>query len=173
MSSSCASGTALSDISQETQRGLQSGDDSAHQHALVPPLHMCSELLHTPMHLLHRMAYMKSQVFGPSLPDTVWDAQMEEEKKAAEGVEEAADTVASDTTGEPVVEAAAIQQQLNSLPAADKADKACPLSTACQHALQSFADAFSSGAACLALCRPRGFSASAVHQKVARVCYEA
>ena len=49
---------------------------------------------------------------------------MEEEKKSAEGVEEAADTAAIDTTGEPVVEAAAIQQQLDSIPAADKADKA-------------------------------------------------
>ena len=62
---------------------------------------------------------------------------MEAEKKSAEGVEEAADT-----TEEPVVEAAAIQQQLNRISAADKADKASPLPTAagtpCSHTLMTF-----------------------------------
>ena len=36
-----------------------------------------------------------------------WHAQMDEEKKAAEGAEEAADTSGADTTAEPVKEAAA------------------------------------------------------------------
>ena len=66
----------------------------------------------------------KTLVLSPSLPDTVWDAQMEEEKKSAEGAKEAADTAATDTSAEPVEEAAAIQQYLSSSSAADKADKA-------------------------------------------------
>lgn len=57
----------------------------------------------------------------------------EEEKKSTEGVEEVADTSAIDTTAEPVKEAAA-DASSSEAPAADKADKARPLSTGWQHA---------------------------------------